>query len=58
MGMEAWDAGVLGMADAGFAVAGSRVRAVPDSIAGKAASPAASSVRKICRKEIFCRVAA
>ena len=37
MGMEAWDAGVLGRADVGFAVAGSRLRAVPESIARGAA---------------------
>lgn len=37
VGMEAWDAGVLGRADVGFAVSGSRLRAVPESIARGAA---------------------
>lgn len=37
MGMEAWDAGVLGRADVGFAASGSRLRAVPESIARGAA---------------------
>ena len=37
MGMEAWDAGALGRSDVGFAASGSRLRAVPESIARGAA---------------------
>ena len=37
VGMEAWDAGALGRADLGFAVARSRFHAVPESIARGAA---------------------
>lgn len=38
VGMEAWDAGALGRADLGMAVAKSRIRAVPESIARSAAA--------------------
>jgi Ca2+-transporting ATPase len=37
VGMSAWDAGALGRADIGLAAAGSRFRAVPESIARNAA---------------------